>query len=198
MGASTSSFSSLPSHHRSCNSCDGLSGAWIAPRSATDFVVSSEAALVQGRVPSDAVSHHGVIASWQRRISSSFYDVPPPEFEMDQRDPILDPRVRELTDMVRNNAERAVIAKRSAEMAAHVATTAANAAIAKAQQAAHDAMGHAGGGGSGSGSNNFLGEVAEETPPAPKDAIQEILRSEERATADFFETKIRQKIGTDW
>ena len=51
---------------------------------------------------------------------------------------MFDPQLRYMMNLVRDNSERAVIAKRFAEMAAHLATLASNAAIVKAHQAVHD------------------------------------------------------------
>ena len=66
--------------------------------------------------------------------STSFFDVPGPEQDMDQRPPIFDSQLKFFMDEARNNFEKVNMARKSAQMAAHVATIASNAAVAKSHQ----------------------------------------------------------------
>lgn len=124
--------------------------------------------------------------------STSFFDVPPPEFEMDQREPVhADPRVQNLFDAVRNAAERAVMAKKNAEMAAHVATTASTAAIAKSQQGARDLQQflEARRGAAGSG-------PSAENSDDSGDVVERLLQDQRQQHIQWLKRRIREQIAT--
>mmetsp|Transcript_2208 Transcript_2208/g.5208 ORF Transcript_2208/g.5208 Transcript_2208/m.5208 type:complete len:303 (+) Transcript_2208:92-1000(+) len=67
-----------------------------------------------------------------------FYDIPGPEQEWDWRPPIFDPHLKYFVDAARDNFEKVTMGRKSAQMAAHVATMASTAAIAKAHQLVYD------------------------------------------------------------
>ncbi|CAD7926988.1 unnamed protein product [Amoebophrya sp. A120] len=73
-----------------------------------------------------------------RTRETSFYDVPGPEQDMDWRPPIFDPQLKYFIDLARNNFEKVTMARKSAQMAAHIANLASTAAIVKSHQLVYD------------------------------------------------------------
>ncbi|CAD7938675.1 unnamed protein product, partial [Amoebophrya sp. A25] len=89
-------------------------------------------------LPAGTSSSRASLFTRTKITKTSFYDIPGPEQEMDQRPPIFDAQLKYYLDEARNNFERVAMARKSAQMAAHVASLASTAAIAKSHQLAHD------------------------------------------------------------
>ena len=97
--------------------------------------------------------HLAFLTSWENpppeppcshfKIKTAFWDVAAPENELDQRLPVFDSKLAHLVGIVRDQSERVIFAKKSAEMAAHVASMASTRTIAKAHQLAREAAVHA-------------------------------------------------------